>query len=150
LPNKQNLKPKKGELRYEKRLLLTLIFVVLFANGAFAGPANIAGNWSGDGEAILPDGSTCEINPILGIVSQNDTLLNGSFEFTVESGDCPGGTVFFTGNISAGNRIKAVMSVEGFGGIGVLDAKLKGKTISGVVLDFSDGSTTIFSVTPAD
>ena len=135
----------------KKRILLTLIFGVIFAASALAGPANIEGLWTGDGEAILPGGDKCIIDSIEGDVYQDGTLLYGNFDFTISSGPCPGGEdIPFTGNISAGNRIKALLSVPGFGGIGVLDAKLRGKTISGVLVDFSDGSTTIFSVTPDD
>jgi hypothetical protein len=135
----------------KKRILLTLFFGVIFAASALAGPANIEGLWTGDGEAILPDGVKCVINSIEGDVSQDGTLLYGTFDFTISSGPCPGGEdIPFTGNISAGNRIKALLFVPGVGGIGVLDAKLRGKTISGVLVDLSDGSTTIFSVTPDD
>lgn len=134
----------------KKGLVLALIFGVFFVNSAIAGPANIAGDWHGTGKAILPiSGDTCEFN-VDGDVFQDGTLLYGSFEFDLTLGTCTSGVAEFTGNISAGNEIKAMMSVEGFGGIGVMDAKLMGKTISGVVLDFSDGSTTIFSVTPEE
>ena len=136
----------------KKRFLLALILGVIFANGAFAGPAYIAGVWTGDGEAILPGGEICEIELIEGTVFQDGTLLHGTFDFEVESdSSCVGGEgIPFTGNISAGNRIKAILSVPGIGPLGVLDAKLKGKTISGVLVDFTDGSTSIFNVTSDD
>jgi hypothetical protein len=141
----------KEEDVMKKVILFCLISFIFLVNSAMAGPANIAGVWTGDGEAILPNGDICYVNPIEGTVFQKGTLIYGTFDFTVESGNCPGGSgISFTGNISAGNQIKAVLSVEDFGGIGVLDAKLMGKKISGVLVDFSDGSTTNFSVTPGD
>ena len=134
----------------KKGFVLALIFGMFFVSIAIAGPANIAGDWSGMGQGILTDGTICIID-MTGAVSQNGTLLWGTFTFSTDNPtDCGGGTVGFTGNISAGNQIKAIMSAPGYGGIGVMDAKLMGKTISGVALDFSDGSTTIFNVTPGD
>ena len=133
----------------KKGFVLALIFGMFFVSIAIAGPANIAGDWSGTGTGILTDGTICTID-MIGTVLQNGTLLWGTFTFSADPSICGGGTVPFTGNISAGNQIKAIMSAPTFGGIGVMDAKLMGKTISGVALDFSDGSTTIFNVTPAD
>ena len=76
----------------KKRFLLALILGVIFANGAFAGPAYIAGVWTGDGEAILPGGEICEIELIEGTVFQDGTLLYGTFDFEVESdSSCVGG-----------------------------------------------------------
>jgi len=53
-------------------------------------------------------------------------------------------SVDVTGSIATKKTIQAIMSIGGVG-IGIIDAKWKGKTMIGVARHFSDGSTTYFT-----
>ena len=133
----------------KKRLLLTVLFVVFVVNGAIAGSGSLVGDWVGEARAIYPDGTIFEQIPLTGKLEDlQGGLFRGTFTFTVPGlGEV---TAYATGYIRA-QKIQGLMSVEdasslsGYSGIGVFNANLKGKKMTGVVHDFSDGSTAYFT-----
>jgi hypothetical protein len=136
----------------KKRLLLAVLFAVFVVNGAIAGSGSLLGDWEGTARAILPEELPGDGTAIITGITLEGTfvelekgLFRGEFTF-----DVPGiglQEAYATGYIKA-QKIQGVMSIDPGGGpvgIGLFEANLKGKKMTGVVRDLSDGSTTIFT-----
>ena len=135
----------------KKKLLLAGLLALFVVNGAIAGSNSLLGDWEGTARAILPEELSGYDTAIITGITLEGTfielekgLFRGEFTF-----DVPGlglQEAYATGYIKA-QKIQGVMSVDmgGLQGIGLFEAKLKGKKMTGVVPDLSDGSTTIFT-----
>jgi len=145
----------------KRGFFLFLLIAVFGSSVAFSAAPDIGGIWSGSFIAIynngdvvvLIDGGTAEI-------FQNEeypNLFYGTMTFTMPDGE--GGTISFvrylTGYIGEDKRISIQLTAyesEGplsppINAIGIVEGHLTGKTIKGVVRDFTDTTTTMFVAT---
>lgn len=138
----------------KKGLILALCFGLLFVGAAIAGPSDIDGDWTGEGQIVLPDGTIIPSESIPGEVTISaDIEQEGSLLWGTITSDVPvfGTQVFvFTGTISDNGTIRGnfreVPEVDGITPFGVLDAKYQGNRIEGTARDFSDVSTIYINV----
>ena len=137
----------------KKGLILALCFGLLFVGVAIAGPSDVSGEWSGEGQILFPDGTIIP-DGIPGQVSINaDINQEGSLLWGTISAQVPGfdpQTLAFSGTISDNGTIRGnfreVPEVNGNTPFGVLDVKYKGNKIEGTARDFSDVSTIYITV----
>jgi len=132
-----------------KRLLLwSLLITVLSSSVVFAGPPKIGGTWRGDFVAIYPNGDIIPLSDSgEAIITQSDqypNLFYGTLEFTID-GDTF--TRNLTGYISTDKRITANLTDLNELPVGILEGHLTGNTIQGVLRDFTDATTTMFTAT---
>ncbi len=144
----------------KRGFFLFLLITILGAGYASAGVPNIGGEWSGFFVAIYYDGST-EVVPneyTSAVITQNEeypNLFSGDMTFVTSQGEF---TRNFTGYISENKRISINMfelvedNVEGqpvmaVNPVAIIEGHLTGKTITGVVRDFTDTTTTMFIAT---
>ncbi|MGD9388655.1 MAG: hypothetical protein PVI87_10570 [Gammaproteobacteria bacterium] len=123
---------------------LMLFVALLFASGlAMAGDLN--GNWSGEADAIYPNGDILSGLLFDGAIYQqeNSGLFYGTFTYTIpDVGEISGE---LTGHLESSGDFSALLSVAlGPGGpqaVAVLEGKLTGNKIVATIRDFSDGTT---------
>ena len=138
----------------KKGLILALCFGLLFVGVAIAGPSDISGEWSGEGQIVFPDGTIIPSDSIPGEVSISaDIDQDGSLIWGTITALVPGfglQTLVFSGTISDNGTIRGnfreVPEVNGNTPFGVLDVKYKGNKIEGTARDFSDVSTIYITV----
>lgn len=136
---------------------LFLLITVLGSSTAFAGPPKISGEWSGSFVAIYFEGSTAVVGneDTSAVIIQDDeypNLFYGSMTFVVGQDEF---TRNLTGYISEDKRISINMfeliyegeEVVGWEPVAIIEGHLTGKTIRGVVRDFTDTTTTMFVAT---
>ena len=139
---------------------LFLMISVLGSGFAFAGVPNLEGEWSGYFVAIYADGSTevVENEMTSAVIMQNaeyPNLFSGYMTFVTSMGEF---TRNFTGYISENKRISINMfeletemveneEVIVVNPVAIIEGHLTGKTIKGVVRDFTDTTTTMFIAT---
>ena len=134
--------------------ILLIASLLLVAGGAVAGEGGpiASGFWTGDGQAIYPDGTMAEIIYVGALLSQDGKFLYGGAEFHVVIND--GDPVKQQGQMSAyisGNAVKGVMGgcltvAPDCLGVAVFEGKLSGDMLRGTVMDLSDGSTSVITL----
>jgi hypothetical protein len=148
----------EGKMR--RGFFLFLLLSVLGSSVAFAGVPNLEGEWSGYFVAIYADGSTevVENEMTSAVIMQNaeyPNLFHGYMTFVTSMGEF---TRNFTGYISVDKRISINMfeletemvedeEVTVVNPVAIIEGHLTGKTINGVVRDFTDTTTTMFIAT---
>jgi hypothetical protein len=121
------------------------VLAILFSHTAFATSPVLLGEWVGSGKAIYPNGVVLAFNVTGTLLTQEDSLLAGFFEFALMDAPAEIFTVYFTGHIAQDKSIKLQMAAGNSSfGTGVGEAKWKGNKIEGVVRDASDLSTGYF------
>ena len=134
----------------KRSLALAFLITVLGASVVFAGVTNISGQWSGTFVAIYADGTIVELANGSATIIQNESYPNlfygfMTFEFGGESF-----TRLLTGYIGTDKRISINLTEEDNGSfipVGIIEGHLRGKTINGVVRDFTDTTTTMVIAT---
>ena len=136
-------------MKYKLLAILALGFLTV-AGAAVAGKGGpiITGVWAGTGQAMYVNGTSADIVSVYAELIQEGKFFSGFavFEVTV------GGTqeAQMSGHIS-GNSIKGIMGFcpgaapECFGAA-ILEGKLSGNKLTGTVVDFSDGSTSVITL----
>ncbi|MGA7877890.1 MAG: hypothetical protein WCA08_19690 [Desulfoferrobacter sp.] len=109
-----------------------------------AASISLVGTWSGTAKGILPNGDEIpEYSGTANITHQSGSLFSGTYE-------AMGAQALVTGNVSADKSIHVTVSVQIEGSIqviGAMDAKWESENqISGVARDFTDGSTSYFTM----
>ena len=140
----------------KRTLIAVLALSLLGAAGALAGKGGpiIAGAWGGWGEAIYPDGTTADI-----VVDRVDIYQKGNFVYgnsqisvTVDTepplelsqvGQLSG---YIHGNVLKGSFGGCITEAPDCLGAAIFEGKITGKTISGTVIDLSDGSTGVVTL----
>ena len=123
----------------KKGLILALCFGLLFVGFAIAGPSDVSGEWSGEGQILFPDGTIIPGVSISADIDQDGSLIWGTITATVTGFDPQ--TLIFSGTISDNGTIRANFFEPGGDPFGVFDAKYMGNKIEGAASDFSDAST---------
>lgn len=130
-----------------KRAFILTVCITIFSVGVvFAGAPDISGDWSGTFVAIYSDGTVVGPLPGDATINQNEdypNLFSGYFTFKLN------GDIFtrdFTGYISPDKRM-TINLTEGPSSVGIAEAHFTGKTIKGVLRDFTDTTTTFFTAT---
>ena len=137
-------------MKFKVLSILAIGLLIVFAP-AYAGKGGpiAAGYWEGAGQAVYPDGTIAEITLVQAMLFQDGNFISGSAEFEVVIDGNP--PTVQQGQLSGhifGNEIKGVLG-GCFGpapdclGAGTFEGKLNGNTMSGTMLDLSDGSTSI-------
>lgn len=131
-------------------ILALSLFVV---TSAVAGPGgiNIAGTWVGTGKAMYVDGTTATITIDPASISQEDGFVYGVVSLTYEIG---GVTTSQQGQVSGhiqGNNLKGIFGfcqtvAPDCKGVSILDGKITGKSMSGIVTDLNDGSVSVITL----
>jgi hypothetical protein len=134
----------------KKGLILALCFGLLFAGVAIAGPPDISGEWSGEGQIIFPDGTIIPDGipgqvSIDAVIYQEGSLIWGTITASVPSFDPQ--ILVISGAISDNGTIRANFRDAVGDPFGVFDAKYMGNKIEGTARDFSDVSTLYSTVT---
>jgi len=138
-----------------KTKLLSMVAISLFiVSSAFAGKGGpiITGYWEGAGQAMYVDGTTAEITLVTADLYQEGSFISGTAQFTVVVGENDPETQ--AGQMSAhisGNAINGVLggcitTAPDCVGAGVFEGKIKGKKMTGTIIDLSDGSTSVVTL----
>ena len=143
-----------------RRFLLFFLIAILGSSFAFAGAPKIGGEWSGYFVAIYADGSTEVVGNeyTSAVIIQDEeypNLFYGEMTFMTSQGEF---TRNLTGYISEDKRISINMFELGteivddqevtiVNPVAIIEGHLTGKTIQGVVRDFTDTTTTMFIAT---
>jgi len=141
---------------------LFLLTAIWGTNFVFAGGApKIAGEWFGSFVAIYNTGETLALDNGIATIYQSDmypNLFYGTMEFIIEMGEGEDPLVissFLTGYIGEDKRISIQLTPQEYDpedilpipATGIIEGHLTGKTIKGVVRDFTDTTTTMFVAT---
>ena len=138
-----------------KRIVIAALALgILGAAGAFAGKGGpiIAGTWDGAGKAIYMDGTVAQIIVDSVSISQDGNFVYGDTRFTVKIGrdelPVPPGKLsgYIHGNVLKGTFGVCMSAAPDCLGAAVFEGKVTGKTISGTVIDLSDGSTGVVTL----
>jgi len=142
----------------KRGFFLLLLMVALGLNAAFAGVVDkIEGEWSGSFVAIYNTGEILALDNGIATIIQDDNYPNlfyGTMEFEIEPDVFI--TSYLTGYIGEDKRISILLTppqeynfedVVPIPATGIIEARLTGNTIKGVVRDFTDTTTTMFIAT---
>ena len=129
-----------------KRVLIwVFLIIVLSSSVVFAGAPKISGEWSGDFVAIYANGDVIHLSDGgVATITQDEqypNLFYGTLVFTMDSQSF---NRYLTGYISKDKRITVNLTDESENPIGIVEGHLTGKTIQGVLRDFTDTTTTMF------
>ncbi len=121
------------------------------------GGREITGYWTGNGMAMYVDGTTAEITSVEADLIQDGQFIYGIASFDVLVGDATEPETQ-QGQISAyldGKTIKGVLGgciteAPDCVGAGTFEGSLRGGTMRGVVVDLSDGSTSVVEMVRVD
>ena len=138
----------------KRKLLAVLALSLLGAAGAFAGKGGpiIDGFWEGSGQAIYMDGTVAEIVVDFVSISQEGNFVYGDSQFTVTIGDgdpqqLPGQlSGYIHGNVLKGTFGFCITVAPDCVGAAIFEGKISGSTVSGTVIDLSDGSTGVVTL----
>ena len=138
-----------------KRILIAVLALsILGAAGAVAGKGGpiVAGSWDGAGQAIYMDGTVAQIIVDFVSISQYGNFVYGDSQFRVKIGDgdlqtLPGQlSGYIHGNVLKGTFGGCMPAAPNCFGAAIFEGKVTGKTISGTVIDLSDGSTGVVTL----
>lgn len=129
-----------------------LTFLIVASAFAGKGGPKIAGYWEGTGQAMYVDGTTAEITLVTADLYQDGYFVYGTAQFTVVVGENDPDTQ--AGQMSGylhGNALKGVLggcmtTAPDCAGAGVFEGQLKGKKLTGTIIDLSDGSTSVVTL----
>lgn len=135
-------------------LVVMLALNIFMVTGAVAGNGHpiIAGLWEGSGHAIYMDGTQADISLVTANLTQEGMFVYGNTQFTVKIGEnIP---VTQSGQMSGYIQGNALKGTFGFCitvapdcvGAAILEGKITGKSLSGTVVDLSDGSTGVITL----
>ena len=137
------------------KFLTVLLLSVFFTTGALAGKGGplVTGTWTGTGQAIYMDGTEATIIVDFAHLNQTeDNFVYGNSQFRVTVGNNPKQTLpgqisgYIQGNILKGAFGGCAGPAPNCIGAVVFEGKLSGNTLSGTVIDLSDGSTGVVTL----
>ena len=131
----------------KRGISLFFLITLLSTSFVFADTPKISGEWDGYFVAIYNTGDILALEHGTSTIIQNEQFPNlfyGSMVFSM--GDFTI-TRLLTGYISEDKRISVNLTDEDGNPVGIIEGQLTGKTIKGVVRDFTDTTTTMFVAT---
>ena len=108
--------------------------------------------WTGTGEAMYMDGTTADITVDYASLTQQGNFVYGNSQFTVKVGENDPQTLpgqisgYIHGNVLKGTFGVCLTVAPDCIGAAVFEGKITGKTLSGTVIDLSDGSTGVVTL----
>ncbi len=133
---------------YKQLSILALTLSIVTSAFAGKGGPTVAGMWTGNGQAIYMYGTIVDIEVNEASLYQKGKFVYGDTQITIKIDDEVVATQ--SGNMSGfiqGNTIKGTFGgcdstiPPVCAGAAILEGKITGKTLSGTVIDLSDGST---------
>lgn len=127
------------------------IFILTSALAGKGGPI-VSGMWTGTGEAMYMDGTTADITVDYASLTQQGNFVYGNSQFTVKVGENDPQTLpgqisgYIHGNVLKGTFGVCLTVAPDCIGAAVFEGKITGKTLSGTVIDLSDGSTGVVTL----
>jgi len=136
-------------------LALSLFIVTSAVAGKGEGGPNIAGMWEGTGQAMYMDGTTAVFTVDFASIYQEGKFVYGDIQITTIVGENdpvtqPGQVSgHIQGNVLKGTFGGCLTVAPDCFGVSTLEGKITGKNkkISGTVIDLSDGSTGVVTMT---
>lgn len=138
----------------KRKLIAVLALSILGAAVAFAGKGGpiVAGLWAGSGQAIYMDGTVADIAVDRVSVYQEGNFVYGDSQFTVTIGAGDPQTLpgqlsgYIHGNVLKGTFGFCITVAPDCVGAAIFEGKISGNTLSGTVIDLSDGSTGVVTL----